>query len=138
MRTRYVLSGLALSTLIACSGGSDRADTRAANAPSVVPPAQQAAVVPPDAFDAPAPAPQGPRVLAALQTRDRTVRIFADKGALQVTVHDDAGNLVADRVALERLRAIDPFLYEACTSALVSAEDAARGMYIDARLDLAR
>lgn len=82
---------------------------------------------------APASAPASPteRVLAALQTRDRIVRIYADHGALAVSVADDAGNVVADRVTLEGLRAIDPFLYEACTNALV--RNGQGGTYVDAR-----
>jgi type IV pilus biogenesis protein CpaD/CtpE len=82
-----------------------------------------------------------PRALAALQTRDRTVRIFAGGGGLQVTVHDDLGNLVADRVSLEKMRAIDPFLYELCTSAVARTGPPERGSYLDARLyisDVAR
>ena len=82
-----------------------------------------------------------PRALAALQTRDRTVRIFAGGGGLQVSVHDDLGNLLADRASLETLRAIDPFLYELCTSAVARTGPAGQGSFLDARLyisDVAR
>jgi hypothetical protein len=86
--------------------------------------------------NAPAAAANHGTALAALETRDRIVRIFAERGELQVTVHDAAGELVADRVSLEGLRAIDPFLYEACTSAVVRASgpSAPRGAFLDARL----
>jgi uncharacterized protein YcbK (DUF882 family) len=63
-----------------------------------------------------------PRALAALQTRDRTVRIFVEGGALRVSVVDDLGRLVADRVALEEMHAIDPFLYELCTRAVARVQ----------------
>ena len=82
-----------------------------------------------------------PRALAALQTRDRTVRIFAEGGALQVSVHDNLGRLVADRAPIEAMRAIDPFLYELCTSAVARTGTPEQGNFLDARLydgDVAR
>lgn len=74
-------------------------------------------------------APQEKPPLAALQTRDRIVSLYGDHGALFVSVRDDAGNVVADALSLEELRAVDPFLYQACTSAF-----AKNGTYLDARL----
>jgi len=75
---------------------------------------------------APTPRP----ALAALQTRDRIVRMYGDHGALFVSVRDDEGHVVAEGVPLEDLRALDPFLYEACTSAVAHGG----GTYLDARL----
>jgi hypothetical protein len=72
------------------------------------------------------------RAIAAMQTRDRKVTIFSDRGTLLVTVHDDAGKLVQGALTLDALRAEDPFLYQACTSAIASQGG---GTYLDARLD---
>ena len=90
----------------------------------------------PAASSAPA---QGAPALAALQTRDRIVHLYGashgarNEGALVVTVHDDEGRLIADGLSLDELRTLDPFLYEACTSAVARGTESP-GRYLDARL----
>src|SRR5437867_703934 len=73
----------------ACSSAAPSAPTTAAASVSASP----VALASRTNADPPS-APLG--ALAALQTRDRIVHhIFAQRGALQVTVHDDAGTLLA-------------------------------------------
>ncbi len=113
---------------IACSSNSERRDVQSAGSSSVAPATPLAAAA------SPSPAAiTSPRAIAALRTRDHTVRVYSDGGSLRVTVLDDAGQLVADRITLEDLRTIDPFLYQACTNA-VAAAGASRGTFVDARL----
>jgi hypothetical protein len=104
---RLALSASASLLALACSSGGPT--TTFGPAPSAAPRAE----APP---------------LAAIQTRDRVVRLYAAGGELQVSVQNEEGNLLADHVTLDRLRALDPFLYDACTSAV------ARGAILDARL----
>ena len=114
------VSSLSLVALAACTGAS----------PS--------STYGPAASSAPA---QGAPALAALQTRDRIVHLYGaprgarTEGALVVSVHDDEGRLIADGLSLEELRTLDPFLYEACTSAVARSAESP-GRYLDARLYL--
>jgi len=101
--TKLVLAGAAL-LVTACSGSAEQA-------PIVV--------------TKPAVVDRAP--IAALQTRDRTVRIYGGRD-LRVTVVDDRGQLVASDVTMEQLRAIDPLLYRMCTNAVAGRGD------IDARV----
>jgi hypothetical protein len=105
MRVPY---GLLAGVLFACSSGGGLAErSGGAGAP---------------AADAHAHA-----TIGKLQMRDRTITLRASSAGLRVTVHDAAGAVLAQDVAVDELRAIDPVSYEICRSST-----AIRGEYLDA------
>jgi hypothetical protein len=123
---RMNLRGILLSVplfALACSSAGERPEARAVQASASPGSTAQAAPIAPR------------RAVAALQTRDRTAYIFAEQGAVKVTVRDQGGALVADAVTLEKLRTIDPFLYEACRNAVAKGGEPS-GPYLDATLYL--
>jgi hypothetical protein len=65
--------------------------------------------------------------LGTLRTRNRELLLFASPSGLQVSVRNEAGATLVDRVDVEALRTIDPHLYELCRSGV-----ATRGPYLDA------
>jgi len=74
-------------------------------------------------------------ILATVVTHEARVAIVGSRGrGLRVVVRDRAGELVADGVSLDELRARDPVLHALVTSAV--AARAPGQPYIDATLDL--
>src|SRR4051794_14469181 len=55
-------------------------------------------------------------LLGSLRTRDREVLLYASATGMKVTVKASNGALIADRVDLDALRALDPHLYDICRS----------------------
>jgi len=69
-------------------------------------------------------------LLGSLHTRDREVLLYASPTGMKVTIKGLNGAVVADRVDLEALRALDPHIYEICRSGIASGHG-----YLDATLD---
>jgi hypothetical protein len=69
-------------------------------------------------------------LLGTLRTRDREVLLYASATGMKVTVKALSGALIADRVDLDALRAVDPQIYEICRSGVAQG-----GTYLDATLD---
>jgi hypothetical protein len=69
-------------------------------------------------------------LLGSLRTRDREVLLYASSTGMKVTVKASNGALLADRVDLDTLRALDPHLYEICRSGVANG-----ATYLDATLD---
>jgi hypothetical protein len=69
-------------------------------------------------------------LLGTLRTRDREVLLYASATGMKVTIKASNGALIADRVDLDALRAVDPQIYEICRSGVASG-----GTYLDATLD---
>jgi hypothetical protein len=58
-------------------------------------------------------APQGPSGFVKIQTRDRSITLFtADRGVRRVSVQDDKGVLLLDRVDMEKLPSLDARAYD--------------------------
>jgi len=58
-------------------------------------------------------APQGPSGFVKIQTRDRAITLFtADRGVRRVSVQDEKGVLLLDRVDIERLPTLDARAYD--------------------------
>lgn len=69
-------------------------------------------------------------LLGSLRTRDREVQLYASGTGVKVTVKASNGALLADRVDLDTLRALDPHLYEICRSGVANG-----ATYLDATLE---
>ena len=69
-------------------------------------------------------------LLGTLRTRDREVLLYASSSGMKVTVKAPNGALIADRVDLDELRALDPHLYQICRSGVAKGDT-----YLDATLD---
>jgi hypothetical protein len=69
-------------------------------------------------------------LLGTLHTRDREVLLYTSATGMKVTVKASNGALIADRVDLDALRAVDPQIYEICRSGVANG-----GTYLDATLD---
>jgi hypothetical protein len=90
MRMRFVVGFGAAMALLACSA-----------APTEESPQLQPA------------APQGPSGFVKIQTRDRSITLFtADRGVRRVSVQDEKGVLLLDRVEMDRLPSLDARAYD--------------------------
>ncbi|HMI87167.1 MAG TPA: hypothetical protein VK550_23895 [Polyangiaceae bacterium] len=69
-------------------------------------------------------------LLGTLHTRDREVLLYASPTGMKVTVKAANGALLADRVDVDALRALDPHVYEICRSGVANG-----ATYLDATLD---
>ena len=68
--------------------------------------------------------------LGSLRTRDREVLLYASPTGMKVTLKGSDGAVIADRVDLDALRALDPHIYEICRSGVANG-----AAYLDATLD---
>ncbi|HEX8793440.1 MAG TPA: hypothetical protein VF765_21005 [Polyangiaceae bacterium] len=96
MRMRFVVGLGAAMTLAACSAApsEESADLRPA-------------------------APQGPSGFVKIQTRDRAITLFtADRGVRRVSVQDEHGALLLDRVDIEKLPTLDARAYDVVRSSV--------------------
>jgi hypothetical protein len=113
MRIRFVVGFGAAMALLACSAApsGESADLQPA-------------------------APHGPSGFVKIQTRDRSITLFtADRGVRRVSVQDEKGVLLLDRVDIERLPTLDARAYDVVRSSVagVGPREDARG---DVRGDL--
>lgn len=109
MRMRFVVGLGAAVALFACSAAPNQetADLRPA-------------------------APQGPSGFVKIQTRDRSITLFTtDHGVRRVSVQDERGALLLDRVDIEKLPVLDARAYD-----VVRTSVAGVGPREDARGDL--
>jgi hypothetical protein len=96
MRTRFVVGFGAAMALLACSAA----------------PSEQSAEIQPAT-------PQGPSGFVKIQTRDRGITLFtADHGVRRVSVQDERGVLLLDRVDIEQLPALDARAYDVVRSSV--------------------
>ncbi|HTQ47815.1 MAG TPA: hypothetical protein VMI75_33890 [Polyangiaceae bacterium] len=90
MRIRFVVGFGAAMALLACSAA----------------PSEESAELQPVA-------PHGPSGFVKIQTRDRSITLFtADHGVRRVSVQDEKGVLLLDRVDMERLPTLDARAYD--------------------------
>jgi hypothetical protein len=97
---------LLAGALLACSSGSSLAERTGSFA---------------------APAAHAGATIGRIQMRDRTITLHASSAGLRVTVQDEAGAVLAQDVAVDELRTVDPLSYDVCRSST-----AHRGEYLDA------
>jgi hypothetical protein len=74
--------------------------------------------------------PHGPSGFVKIQTRDRSITLFtADRGVRRVSVQDEKGGLLLDRVDIERLPTLDARAYDVVRSSVagVGSRDEVRG-----------
>jgi hypothetical protein len=87
---------------------------------------------------APAAVPAPRATIGKLQMRDRSILLLASGAGLRVTVEDMAGTVLAEDVALDDLRTIDPVAYDVCRSSTASHQeqfDARLQLPLDSRVD---
>jgi hypothetical protein len=96
MRIRFVVGLGAAMALLACSAA----------------PSEESADLQPAA-------PHGPSGFVKIQTRDRSVTLFtADHGVRRVSVQDEHGVLLLDRVDMNQLPALDARAYDVVRSSV--------------------
>lgn len=96
MRMRFVVGLGAAMALVACSAA----------------PSEESADLQPAA-------PHGPSGFVKIQTRDRAITLFtADRGVRRVSVQDEHGALLLDRVDIEKLPVLDARAYDVVRSSV--------------------
>ena len=96
MRMRFVVGLGAAMALLACSAA----------------PTEQSADLQPVV-------PQGPAGFVKIQTRDRAITLFTmDRGVRRVSVQDENGALLLDRVDVQQLPALDARSYDVVRSSV--------------------
>jgi hypothetical protein len=96
MRMRFVVGSYVAMALLACSAA----------------PSQESADLQPAA-------PHGPSGFVKIQTRDRSITLFtADRGVRRVSVQDENGVLLLDRVDMQQLPALDARAYDVVRSSV--------------------
>jgi hypothetical protein len=119
MKTPLRIVGSCFAVLALSLATADCAPAASESESMAVPPATPVQVAP-------------ARAIAGLQLRDKKLTIFSTDKGLAVTVVGEGGQVVADAVPIEKLRNVDPFLYDVCVSTVASTG----GPYVDASLHL--
>ncbi len=107
MRMRFVVGLGAAMALLACSAA----------------PSEETADLQPAA-------PHGPSGFVKIQTRDRSITLFtADRGVRRVSVQDEHGALLLDRVDIEQLPSLDARAYDVVRTSVagVGSREGVRG-----------